>query len=284
MLVPRLGAGTDVASLRADLEASRSQAALASSEAARMQRLFSQQAVSRSRVEEARSAQQIAQAQLRAAEQRSSQLGGGGGGVPVKAPISGTIALVPVANGASVEEGAKLFQIVDRRELWVEAHVSESDAARLQDPDGIAFDLPGLERAVQITPGANGRLVGVGSMIDPESRSVPVIFALSRPDRRIALNQNVQARVFHWRQRRAESGGRASARTMRPARGVRDGWRGVVLPRACALGHSRRRPFRGPGRHQERRTRGESRRDAGPAGGGDAGSHGPRPRALRRAA
>lgn len=196
MLVPRLGAGTDVASLRADLEAARSQAALAASEAARMQRLFSQQAVSRSRVEAARSAHRIAQAQRLAAEQRSSQLGGGGGGVPLKAPISGTIALVPVANGASVEEGARLFQIVDKRELWVEAHVAEADAARLQDPDGIAFDLPGLERAVEIVPGRNGRLVGVGSMIDPDSRSVPVIFALAKPDRRIALNQNVQARVF----------------------------------------------------------------------------------------
>lgn len=213
MLVPRLGAGTDVASLRADLEASRSHAALAASEAARMQRLFAQQAVSRSRLEAARSAQQVAQAQLRAAEQRSSQLVGGAGGVPLKAPISGSIALVPLANGAAVEEGAKLFQIVDRRELWVEAHVAEADAARLQDPDGIAFDLPGLERAVEIIPGQNGHLVGVGSMIDPDSRSVPVIFALSRPDRRIALNQDVQARVF--------TGGRRSVLSV-PASAVID--------------------------------------------------------------
>ncbi len=196
MLVPRLGAGTDVASLRAELEAARSHAALATSEASRMQRLFAQQAVSRRRVEEARSAQQIAQAQLRAAEQRVSQLGGGGGGVPLKAPLTGTIVLAPVANGASVEEGDRLFQIVDRRELWVEAHVAEADAARLQSPDGIAFDLPGVADSIEITPGRNGRLVGVGSMIDPDSRSVPVIFALSRPEPRIALNQNVQARVF----------------------------------------------------------------------------------------
>lgn len=196
MLVPRLGAGTDVASLRADLESARSQASLASTEASRMQRLFAQQAVSRRRVEEARTSQQIAQAQLRAAEQRLSQLGGGGGGVPLKAAITGTIALAQVANGASVEEGDAIFQIIDRSELWVEAHVAEADAARLQQPDGIAFNLPGLDRAIEIRSGDNGRLVGVGSMIDPESRSVPVIFALTDPDTRIALNQNVQARVF----------------------------------------------------------------------------------------
>lgn len=196
MLVPRLGTGTDVASLRADLESARSQAALAATEAARMQRLFAQQAVSRRRVEEARSAHQVAQAQLRAAEQRVAQFGGGTGGVPLKAPISGSIALAPVANGASVEEGDRIVQIVDRRELWIEAHVSEADAARLREPDGIAFELPGLERAIEIAPGRNGRLVGVGSVIDPETRSVPVIFALTQPDARIALNQNVQARVF----------------------------------------------------------------------------------------
>lgn len=205
MLVPRLAAGTDVASLRVELETARSQAALATSEAARMQRLFAQQAVSRRRFEEARSAQQIAQAQLRAAQQRLSQLGGGTGGIALKAPISGVVALAPVANGAAVEEGERLFQIVDRRELWLEAHVSEADAARLEQPAGASFQLPGSDESIEIRPGENGRLVGIGSMIDPESRSVPVIFALSRPGAHITLNQKVQARVFTGRNRSALS-------------------------------------------------------------------------------
>ncbi|AXA85262.1 efflux RND transporter periplasmic adaptor subunit [Lysobacter oculi] len=247
MLAPRLATGTDVASLRADLQSARSQASLASSEAARMQRLFSQQAVSRRRVEEARSAQQIAQAQLNAAQQRLSQLGGGGGGIPLKAAITGRIELAPIANGASVEDGDTIFQIVDRKELWIEAHVAEADAARLQEPDGIAFELPGMGQSVEVRPGVNGRLVGAGSMIDPESRSVPVIFALSRPDKHIALNQNVQARVFTGSKRSVlsvpasaviDDGGERVVYVMRggesfsrvPVRlGVRDGDRFEVL-------------------------------------------------------
>lgn len=205
MLVPRLGSQTDVASLQADLATARSQAALAAADAARMQRLYAQQAVSQRRLQEAQSARQVAQAQLRAAQDRVSQLGGGGSGIALKAPVGGTLALVPVANGAAVEDGDLLFHIVDRSELWLHAHVAESDAARLELPAGAAFDLPGLDAPVEIRIGDNGRLVGVGSMIDPETRSVPVVFALTEPDRRIVLNQNVQARVFTGRTRSALS-------------------------------------------------------------------------------
>ena len=205
MLVPRLATSTDAASLQAELATARSRATLAAADAERMQRLYAQEAVSERRLEEARSARQVAQAELRAAEQRASQLGTGSGGIALKAPMAGTLASVPVANGAAVDEGDLLFHIVDRSELWLEAHVSESDAARLDRPDGVAFDVPGLEAPVEIRAGANGRLVGVGSVIDPDSRSVPVIFALSEPDPRIAINQAVQARVATGRTRSALS-------------------------------------------------------------------------------
>ena len=247
MLVPRLGGETDAASLQADLATARSQASLAASDAARMQRLHAQQAVSQRRLQEAQSAQQVSQAQLRAAQDRVSQLAGGGSGIALKAPVGGTLALAPLANGAAVEAGDVLFHVVDRSELWLHAHVAESDAARLEAPAGAAFDLPGLDAPVEIRVGDNGRLVGVGSMIDPQSRSVPVIFALSNPDPRVVLNQNVQARVFTGRTRSAlsvpadaviDDGGQRVVYVMRggesfsrvPVRlGLRDGDRFEVL-------------------------------------------------------
>ncbi|SJZ76984.1 efflux RND transporter periplasmic adaptor subunit [Novilysobacter spongiicola] len=196
MLVPRLGSDTDVASLQADLATARSQAALAEAESARMERLYAQQAVSQRRLEEARAARKVAQAQLQAAGDRVSQLGGSSGGIAVKAPMAGMIALAPVSNGSAVEDGDLLFHIVNRDELWLEAHVSEADAARLESPTGASFELPGLDAPVEIRTADNGRLVGVGGMIDPESRSVPVIFAMDDPGPHIALNQDVEARVF----------------------------------------------------------------------------------------
>lgn len=247
MLVPRLGGDADVASLQAALSSASSQATLADAEAARMQRLHAQEAVSLRRLQEARATQQVAAAELRAARQRLSQLGDGSSGIALKAPASGTLALVKVANGAAVEEGDALFHIVDRRELWLQANVAEVDAARLERPDAVAFDVPGLDAPVEIRAGVNGRLVGVGGMIDPESRSVPVIFALSNPDPRIALNQAVQARVFTGSTRSAlsvpasaviDDGGQRVVYVMRggesfsrvPVRlGLRDGDRYEVL-------------------------------------------------------
>ncbi len=206
MLVPRLGVGTDAASLRSELVAARNAAELARTEAQRMQRLLEVEAVSERRLQEAQAALEVAQSQLRAAEQRVSRLGGGSGaGVPLRAPMSGTLAQVHVANGAAVEAGDPLFHIIDRDELWLEVHVAEADAARLQQPTGAAFELPGLERPVEIRVGDNGRLIGVGNVIDPDSRSVPVIFSLDDPDPRIALNQAVQARVFTGQRREALS-------------------------------------------------------------------------------
>ena len=84
-------------------------------------------------------------------------------------------------------------------------------------------------------------------MIDPESRSVPVILSMSDPDPRIALNQNVQARVFTGGTRNAlsvpveaviDDGGQRVVYVMRggesfsrvPVRlGLRDGNRFEVL-------------------------------------------------------
>lgn len=205
VLVPRLGGETDVAGLQANLANAESAATLADSEAARVQRLFDQQAVSARRLEEARAARQQARAQLTAARARLAGMGGEASGIPIKASIDGVIASAPVANGAPVAGGDRLFQIVDRREVWVEAQVAEADASRLQTPDGIAFELPGIDTPFEVIAGTNGRLVGRSSVIDSVTRSVPVIFALTAPDPRINLNQKVEARVFTGERREALS-------------------------------------------------------------------------------
>jgi membrane fusion protein, heavy metal efflux system len=101
-----------------------------------------------------------------------------------------------VAQGAVVQEGSLLFHIVDRRTLWLEAQVAEAEAPRLQSPSGAFFELPGRGHPVVIEPGKNGELVGVGSVIDPQSRSLPVIFALHAPPEGLALNQRVTARIY----------------------------------------------------------------------------------------
>jgi membrane fusion protein, heavy metal efflux system len=93
-LLPRSGGGSDAASLQAELAAARSAAMLARNEFERAERLLQIEAVPQRRVEEARSTLDVATAQLRAAEQRSSQLSGDSGGIgsarhwPANWPVS----------------------------------------------------------------------------------------------------------------------------------------------------------------------------------------------------
>lgn len=247
-LIPHLGVGTDSASLEVALVGARNALALASTDLERMARLFALQAVSERRLDEAQAHYQVSSSQLQAAEQRVAQLAGdGAGGIALRAPIGGSLAAVHAANGAAVDQGAPLFHIVNRRELWLEVRVAETDAARLQIPTGATFELPGLAEPIEIRVGNGGRLVGVGQVIDAKSRSVPVIFAMQDPDPRILLNQVVPARVFTGTVREAlsvpmtaviDDGGQRVVYLMRggesfsriPVRlGARDGDRAEVL-------------------------------------------------------
>lgn len=196
-LMARSGALEDGASLQAERESARAAVSLAEAELSRAERLLALEAVAARRVEVARAEAQTARARLRAADQRVTQLGDSStGGIPLRAPIAGTLAQVHVGNGAAVEAGDPLFHIVDRRELWLEVLVSESDAVRVQTPVGAELELPGAAEPVSIEVGTGARLVGVGEVIDPVSRSLSVILALQAPDPRLRVNQRLQARLF----------------------------------------------------------------------------------------
>ncbi len=205
-LVPRAGEGIDHASLDAEQQAARTALELAQTTLARIEQLHERGAISTQRLEEARAEREQAQSRLRSAELRLAQLGSDDqGGLELLAPLDGIIARVPVAHGAAVDAGSHLFHIVDPRDLWLEVQVSEADAGRLDSPSGAAFELPGATEPVTLDVGDNARLVGVGSMIDPISRSLPVIFALQPPDPRLKVNQRVQARIYTGQSREALS-------------------------------------------------------------------------------
>jgi multidrug efflux pump subunit AcrA (membrane-fusion protein) len=112
--------------------------------------------------------------------------------------MAGVLAQVHVAQGAPVAEGDALFHVVDPTTLWLAADVADTDAARLGTPTGVEFDLPGSDQTLRIGAGAGGggELIGVGGVIDPVARTVPVIFALHQPPPNLALNQRVDARIF----------------------------------------------------------------------------------------
>lgn len=195
-LVPRLGGETDLASLRAAADQARVAHELARQELTRLEALYREEAVPEKRVLAARAAEASTRVERAAAQQRLGQYGGAGGGIPLRAPVSGTLADVRVSPGAFVTEGAPLFHIVDRSRLWLELRVPESEAARLANPSGATFKVAGMDASVEIVAGRNGKLVAVGGVVDATTRTVPVVFEFTPGELALPIGMAVQAQVF----------------------------------------------------------------------------------------
>jgi RND family efflux transporter MFP subunit len=142
----------------------------------------------------------MAHAELDATEKRLSQYrqpaGASASGIPLQSPLAGAIAQSFVSNGRYVEAGEKLFHIVDRDRLWLEARVPEADSSRLSQVRGASFRVDGFAGVFEIEPGENGRLVSLATVVDPVHRTLPVIFELRHPDLHLPLGAFAQIRLF----------------------------------------------------------------------------------------
>ncbi|MHB8873246.1 MAG: efflux RND transporter periplasmic adaptor subunit [Myxococcaceae bacterium] len=201
-IAPRLSAGGDRASLEAEVQAARAELEAAEAQLARAERLLKEQAVPERSVEEARARTQVARARLGAAAGRLDQYNAGASGVgragqgafQVRSPIDGTLVSASVASGESVEEGKLLFTVIDLARVWVEARVFEPDIPKVEGARSAWFVIEGYESPFVIDE-SNGKLVTVGRVIDPQSRTVPVIFEVANPDARLRIGQFAKVSV-----------------------------------------------------------------------------------------
>lgn len=199
-LAPRLGGDSDVATLEMAAQKARIAAQAASGERARVEALYKQEVVAEKRVSSARSEEGLARAELAGAERRlgTYRQGGSGGsaGIAIRAPISGTVAEVKAAPGGFVNEGQALFHIADSSRLWLEVRVAESDLGRIGQPSGATFTADGFDQVFEVGAGKGARVVGFGNVIDPASRTAPLVFEFPNPDRRLRIGMAVKASVF----------------------------------------------------------------------------------------
>lgn len=252
-LVPRLGGDTDAAAL--SLEAERARIALeqASHERKRLEGLLASEAVPEKRVVEARQAERIAQAELQAAQQRAASYQGGGGGIPLKSPIAGTVVAVNGSAGAAVSDGQLVVHVAALDQLWLEARIPESEVGRVESPSGAWFKLDGAESATVLEVGRNAKLIAYGGMVDATTRTVPAILEFDNAQNRLRAGMTVSARLYTGRARKTvaipaaaviddngqsvvfvlREGESFERRIVRP--GVRDGdW--IAIPQGIAEG------------------------------------------------
>ncbi len=187
-LLPPLSAPGDLPQLlRARAEA-QTALALTTRDRERAERLTSAGAAPEKRLDEARTAEEHAQTRLAAAEASLAQDtaardGGtarGEGQFVIRAPITGVIARRDATNGSNVASGAILFRVVDAAQIHVVGHVAEAEAGRARSAMAAEMEWLGQPSRVPV-----GRLVSVGTILDPQSRTLPMTFAFD--NRALAL-------------------------------------------------------------------------------------------------
>jgi RND family efflux transporter MFP subunit len=202
VLAPRLGADADPAGLDLAVAQARVRLELARRERERLEGLLAQQAVPERRAADARSAEALAFEEHEAASRRLAQYrgtqratgGGATGRIELRSPVTGVVAAVSAAPGAFVEEGRELFHVADLDRIWLEVQVPEADIGRIGKPAGAWFQVEGFDRRIEVGPESGGRLVAFGGVVDPSTRTAPLVFQLPNPGR--ALRIGMFARVY----------------------------------------------------------------------------------------
>lgn len=161
----------------------RSRVTLTRQEYERAQRLYEAKIAPRKRVEEAAAALDNARAALAPLEKSAALLGGDGNGrLAVRAPISGTVVEVLSGTGKGIEADQPLVRIVNTGTLWLKASLPALDAGKLTSLPSAVFTVAGQEGSF-----TTGRLISVGDMLDPQSRTLPVIFSVPNPGSRLKV-------------------------------------------------------------------------------------------------
>ena len=109
----------------------------------------------------------------------------------IRSPLAGIVSAVYVTDGAHVEHSEKLVEVVAVDKVYVAAEVPESQAAMVRRPAGAEIIVPGLERPIRA-----GRLVAVGSIVDPVSRTLKIIHELDNRGPKLAIGQAVSVRLL----------------------------------------------------------------------------------------
>ena len=166
----------------------------------RAERLVAAGASPQKRLEEARAVEAQAlgrrsaiEAQI--AQHNAARTGTGGGNASslfiLRSPISGALASRQATTGANVSAGTTLFEVADVRQVHVAGRIPEGQAAQAVRTTGAEIEVPDREPLP-----IQGRAASLGKMLDPETRTLPIVFAFDNRTLRLPLGQSVFLRLL----------------------------------------------------------------------------------------
>ncbi len=149
---------------------------LAEREYERAKRLYEAKAVPQRRLEEAELAIKSAKANLEPLKMalENMKMSPSDGKLTIKSPLSGTVSDLFISNGKAVEAGQPIVKIINISTLWLQANVPASKIGKLQNLNKATFNIEGLKDTF-----SPSRLVVINPIIDPYTRTVPVIFEVN---------------------------------------------------------------------------------------------------------
>lgn len=154
-------------------------------EVERAERLAAAGAIPQRRLEEARRDLGVARAELEA-------LGGATAAdytLDLRSPIGGVVARRDFVPGGRVTAGVPLFTIVDPSTAWLKVQLPVGRVGGVADGPA-RFTVEGSEAVFEAT-----RLLSVGSVIDPRTRTVPVTYEVRDAAGRLTFGQIAEAAV-----------------------------------------------------------------------------------------
>ncbi len=197
-IVPPVGNPSEVPAIELAKAEAEAALELARKERQRAERLLSAGAGPARKVDEARFAEQTAEARVTAADARLRQYQAGREAAGeqfkpflIRAPIGGLITESHAPSGSNVEGGMKLFKIVDADTVYVSAIVAEGELSRIAQFREAELELPGRDTTQKLN-----RLISVARSVDPNTRTFRVIYETSNQGRLLAINQTVYARLL----------------------------------------------------------------------------------------
>ena len=179
--------------LNAELRTVNSALEAAEKELARVEELHKDKIVPRKRLEQSQTEVAVQKARLDAARSQLSLLDGSAkfasgspGQFSLRSPISGTIVTASLTPGAQVEAGQNILSVIDLDRLWIEGRLFEHDIPKVRKFERGHFTAAALsEPFILVQPKA--RLVNIGSVVDPATRSIPFILETRNEEGRLKI-------------------------------------------------------------------------------------------------
>lgn len=173
-----------IGELSAGYAEAKNRVALAQKEYDRAKRLYEAKIAPVKRVEEAELSLSSAKAALEPLQRAlaSVKADSTSGRIAVRAPVSGTVVEVAAANGKGVQAGAPILRIINTGTLWLKANLPASEAGKATQTAGATFTVTGLEGEFRPS-----RLVTVNDMLDPQTRTLSILFEVPNPKGRLKV-------------------------------------------------------------------------------------------------